>query len=406
MNKYIINYNQSGGNRIVTKLRYSVCEQVTNIINHLLNALFIPNNSSMWHGTDFYHLFGNQSAVLNLKVVQLEYMISSITHRHMDPSYSAKIGLVKFAMDGINTLKDSLRRLGSDLRINSISDITKLKINCDSNHVPVNFNSPIQVQENMIDNSHGPFSTGPYSVSSPIIPPSSPPNTFSLSSSPGSNMSNISKKYRCIYRDPTCVGDRDVITLDDINPNNIGNVVKVDKKCYNADELQKWLVNNPTLPHNRQPYTSKELNACVGDKFSVSPPSISSPTTSTIISPSLLTTTVLSPSPSLISTISSPNMISTPFINQKPKKYIIDELDEEWDLDEDWDLDDGTDSKFISSYNNSKKKSSKKKSSKKKGSKKKGSKKKNSKKKGSKKKGSKKKGSKKKGSKKKSSKKK
>ena len=117
MNKYIINYKQSGGTKFVTKLRYSICSQAENIINHLLNALFIQHNSSMWHGTDFYNLFGNQSAVLNLKVVQLEYMITSINHMHMDASYNAKISLVKVAIDRIITLKDSLRRVGSDLKI-------------------------------------------------------------------------------------------------------------------------------------------------------------------------------------------------------------------------------------------------------------------------------------------------
>ena len=366
MNRYIVNYNQSGGNKIVTKLRESICNQASNILSHLLNGLFIPQNSRLWYGTDFYNIFGNESAILNLSIIQLEYMISSINHMHKDASYSAKINMVKFGIDRINILKDSLHRIGSNLKISSIGDITRLKINCDSNNVPANFKSPIRIQESIIDNNNGPFTPGPYSISSPIPPSNSP----------------SSVNYRCVYRDPTCIGDRDVITLDDINPNNIGNVVKVDKKCYNADELQKWLVNNSTLPHNRQPYTSKELNQCVGDTFSPSPPSISSYTT-TISSPSLLPTssTILS-SPSLISTI------STPFVKKYNNNYLDDD---DWDLDDDndWDLDDGTESKFISSFSNmsrKKKKSSKKKSSKKKSSKKKSSKKKSSKKKSSKKK--------------------
>ena len=351
MNKYLINYKQSGGTKYITKLRLSICNQATNIISHLLNALFIPNNRSLWNGTDFYHLFGNQSAVLNLKVVQLEYMISSINHKYMDASYSAKISLVKFAIDRIFLLKDSLLKIGSDFKINSIGDITRIKINCDSKHVPYNFNSPIQVQEIVNEDSSN------YSFSSPI-----PPDNNSITPY---NISSLPKKFRCIYRDSTCMGDRDVITLEDIGPNNIRNIVKVDKKCYNADELQKWLVNNSTLPHNRQPYTSKELNACVEGKFNQSPLSISSPTTTTIVSPSLLSSST--------TIVSSPYIISpelTPFIKNPTKFNDLDFDDDELDFDDD-ELDDGTETKFISSFSNmSKKKTSKsKKSSKKKTSK-------------------------------------
>ena len=51
------------------------------------------------------------------------------------------------------------------------------------------------------------------------------------------------------------------MTMETIS--SVNNIVKVDKQCYNATELQKWLATNPTLPHNRKSFTPKDLNECV-----------------------------------------------------------------------------------------------------------------------------------------------
>ena len=247
--------------------------------------------------------------------------------------------------------------------IYKIFNDNEMQIKLNTGHIVLYDKRWLCIEPIMDEYSHNPYSSSPEPYlpvvpSKPVIP---------------------SKQYRCVYRDPTCIGDRDVITLEDIN--NINNVVKVDKKCYDADELQKWLVNNSNLPHNRQTYSSKELNECVegtNNKFNLSP---SSPT----ISSNMYSHTIF------------PNQIV-----QSPRYYKYNYVDDE---DDDSDSDDDymkNDSEFISSY---KKKTSKKKTSKKKTSKKKTSKKKTSKKKTSKKKTSKKKTSKKKTSKKKTSKK-
>ena len=380
MSKYNINYKQIGGNRMVTKLRLSICEQANNIINYLLGALFIPQNSSMWFGTDFYHVFGNESAILNMHLSQFEHMISSITHKNHDASYSAKVNMVKHALNDIYILKDSLNFTGNHFDIISIKDIVNLKVKCYSGHVPHSFRKNIQVREML--GPGGPPSP-PSSSSYPHYPPQSTQSTH----------------YRCKYRDQTCIGDRDVITLEDIDKNNINNVVKVDKKCYDADELQKWLVNNNNLPHNRQRYTSKELNECVEKATSISPisssvsstimelltPKISQNIYSSSISPSISPSISQNIYPSSIypPSISPFQTMQDPYFYKKKKTYYDDDDDD--DLFDD--LVENTDSNYISSYNNKpKKKSSKKKSSKKKSSKKKSSKKKSSKKKNSKKK--------------------
>lgn len=383
MNKYVINYHQIGGNnnsnRIVLQLRESICIQANNIINFLLNFLFIPQNSGLWSGTDFYNIFGNEYTILNLNISQLEYMIDGIRHRSTDASYSAKIGMVKHVLNTIGILKDSLHTLGSDINIISINDIVNLKINCSTNHVPRNFNENIQIQTTS-DSNHLPPNNTYYNNYSPMPPIPPIPSISPISNIPY----NIrSKQDRCIYRDPTCIGDKDVITLEDITKNNIHNVVKVDEKCYDADELQKWLVNNSNLPHNRQEYNYKKLNECVQGNNSAS---LSS--SSTLID--FLT-------PSISSNIYSQNIIpqniysnqltQTPIFYKKTKIY--DEDDDDFFDNED-DIIENTDSNYINSYNNkakiSKKKTSKKKTSKKKISKKKTSKKKTSKKKTSKKK--------------------
>ena len=123
MTKYNINYNQTGGRLMVTKLRPSVCEQASNIINYLLGSLFIQQNGSMWYGTDFYHLFGNEVAVLNMNLYQFEYMISSIEHMHRDASYSAKIHMIKYILVNTNLDIISLDRLDYSGNLNRLDNI-------------------------------------------------------------------------------------------------------------------------------------------------------------------------------------------------------------------------------------------------------------------------------------------
>ena len=264
-NKYLalkntINIQRGGTDRIVTRLRHSICDQTASVMSYLNNVLLNKQQSSLWLGTDFYHVFGNRNEINKLGIEQLSYMISSISNKYMDASYSAKVGLIQDGINIINTLKDSLKRVESHLKINTIGDINELNHYCKNGNVPKNFRTNIQVHEvERDDGGDGPIFGIPPSGGSKV-PPYNSTDT------------------RCVYRDPKCIGDKDTITLDDINRNNISNVVRVDKKCYDADELQKWLVNNPTLPHNRQKYTSNDLNKCVEGRITNNiPPPTSNP---------------------------------------------------------------------------------------------------------------------------------
>ena len=378
MNKiYKINYiNQSAG-RMVLKLKLSVCDQVNNLISHI-SSFFIRENASLWHGTDFYHVFGNNHNIANLSTEQIPYIAHSIHSKSYDASYNAKISIINNIISKLQTLTKSLDFLNYEYRINTIQDIYNLRNNCILGNVPNSLRQTIQIYENAADDPNGPFPLNNY------YNPSTPPNV--------PNTTN----YRCVYRDKTCLGEKDVITLDLIDHNKLKNVAKVDDRCYDADELQKWLVNNPTVPHNRKSFTSKELNDCVDGIKPFTPPS---PISNTQLNP--LSNLSYNPtSPSLYS--ASPSTIFVAPVQNSPINYSISKkkVDYDWIDDDDDDDDlfkDKSESNFISSYNNIPKKKTSKKGSKKKTSKK-GSKKKNSKK-GSKKKNSKK-GSKKKNSKK------
>ena len=73
------------------------------------------------------------------------------------------------------------------------------------------------------------------------------------------NMRRVVKASRCVPRDQSCKGESDPITLDDIS---VSSAVRVDKQCYDTAPLHKWLRGNPTLPHNRQPFSPSDLDEC------------------------------------------------------------------------------------------------------------------------------------------------
>lgn len=73
------------------------------------------------------------------------------------------------------------------------------------------------------------------------------------------NMRRVVKASRCVPRDRSCKGESDPITLDDIS---VSSAVRVDKQCYDTAPLRKWLRGNPTLPHNRQPFSPSDLDEC------------------------------------------------------------------------------------------------------------------------------------------------
>jgi hypothetical protein len=282
-NKYVslknnINIQHGGAGRVVIKLRMSICDQVTDMMSYLDNVLLDQQQSRLWNGTDFYHVFGNINAIYKLGVEQLGYMISSISNKFEDPSYSAKVGLIKAGVDKINMLQDSLKRITSSYKIHTIADIAELKHYCNSDRAPKNFRTHIEVHEVDRDRereSGGYIGSNSYPTFG--VPPSGGSSggpfgsTGGPSGSSGGPYSSIDG--RCVYRDPKCIGDKDIITFEYIDKTNINNVVRVDKKCYDADELQKWLVNNQTLPHNRQKYTSKSLNKCVEGGTNIPNPS-------------------------------------------------------------------------------------------------------------------------------------
>lgn len=79
----------------------------------------------------------------------------------------------------------------------------------------------------------------------------------------------VMEQSRCVHRDPTCHGESDPVTMEDIKRRPSGDeisvedVVRVDKQCYGIAPLRQWLRGNPTLPHNRQSFSSSDLNACI-----------------------------------------------------------------------------------------------------------------------------------------------
>ena len=70
---------------------------------------------------------------------------------------------------------------------------------------------------------------------------------------------------RCKYRANACVGQTEIITQDTIRRDDVGKVVQVDNGCYFDAELKQWLEENPTLPHNRQPFTNANVEQCKRD---------------------------------------------------------------------------------------------------------------------------------------------
>lgn len=89
------------------------------------------------------------------------------------------------------------------------------------------------------------------------------------SSTESRNVRRVMEQSRCVHRDPTCHGESDPVTMEDIKRRPSGDeisvedVVRVDKQCYGIAPLRQWLRGNPTLPHNRQSFSSSDLNACI-----------------------------------------------------------------------------------------------------------------------------------------------
>ena len=57
-NKYLalkntINIQRGGTDRIVTRLRHSICDQTASVMSYLNNVLLNKQQSSLWLGTDF-----------------------------------------------------------------------------------------------------------------------------------------------------------------------------------------------------------------------------------------------------------------------------------------------------------------------------------------------------------------
>ena len=73
---------------------------------------------------------------------------------------------------------------------------------------------------------------------------------------------------RCVARDRSCVDEVDPITLENIRANDLANVVKLDKQCYDKTMLTKALQHDPRVPHNREPYTVRQLRQCIAKRGS------------------------------------------------------------------------------------------------------------------------------------------
>ena len=69
---------------------------------------------------------------------------------------------------------------------------------------------------------------------------------------------------RCYPNPARCVGQIDPVTQAPIGRGDTS--VEVDRGCYDATELQKWLSLDPRLPHNRQPFRPDQVGACLGDR--------------------------------------------------------------------------------------------------------------------------------------------
>ena len=245
-NKYLSILNksnlQSGGANILQM--FSICDQLKNL-KERIEILFDQSNSNFWMNTAFSNYFLSGSPKLMMSTYDLNKMISTIGYRFNDPLYDLKVKMVEDVIFGIYNLNTALKILELDMKVNNINDVYDLYemcFNLHSGYMPNNLKNPIPIRSNMY---FGPMESIIYKTTA--LPDSSQDN-------------------RCIYRDVTCIGEKDVITLDNIKNEDIKNVVRVDKKCYDADELQKWLVNNSTVPHNRSNYTSEDLNKCVDQK--------------------------------------------------------------------------------------------------------------------------------------------
>ena len=256
----------------------------------VMRGTFIPNNSSMFQSTFYF----NDQKCLELSIQKI-YGLKQEAYKYFrnDPSYSAKMSMLDYAINTIEIFLNCAKTKFSEQQILHFINHESKKYFRNITEIPVNNLEFILVlfQNSGID-AHNFICSN---TATAITPESYPTPTPSGTRGPGGctdpNAINYNRyatyndgscKYpvnknsddgRCVYQDPKCLGDKDVITLDDIDKSNINNVVRVDKKCYDADELQKWLVNNSSLPHNRQKYTSKDLNKCVNGSTNIPNPS-------------------------------------------------------------------------------------------------------------------------------------
>ena len=357
----LINLEQKGGYNSHTNPE-SLAGKLLEVIQ-IMRGTFTPNNSSMFQSTFYF----NDQRCLELSIQKI-YELKQEAYKYFrnDPSYSAKMSMLSYAINTIEIFLNCAKTKFSEQQILYFVNYESKKYFRNITDIPANNLEFILAlfHKNGIDPHNFICSNTinnvnlPGSSSTPVLSGTrghggcTDPNAINYNRyatyNDGSCKYPVNKNSddgRCVYQDPKCLGDKDVITLDDIDKSNINNVVRVDKKCYDADELQKWLVNNSSLPHNRQKYTSKDLNKCV--KGSTIIPNPSSPLNPTIPPISNLNTDpyALNDSYAPIAPYSSPSnygplsstIIQTPLITASPPIVVNSENDDDSELLDDYD---------------------------------------------------------------------
>ena len=267
----------------------SVAGKLLEVIQ-IMRGTFIPNNSSMFQSTFYF----NDQRCLELSIQKI-YGLKQEAYKYYrnDASYSAKMSMLNYAINTIEIFLNCVKTKFSEQQIlhavnyeskQNFRSITEIPVNNLEHILSLFRHAGIDAHNFICSNTATAIAPGSYPT--PVSSGSGgrggciDPNAINYNRyatyNDGSCKYPVNKNSddgRCVYQDPKCLGDKDVITLDDIDKSNINNVVRVDKKCYDADELQKWLVNNSSLPHNRQKYTSKDLNKCVNGLTNIPNPS-------------------------------------------------------------------------------------------------------------------------------------